>query len=212
MQRLSRALPRLTTRAPATLLLLRVAPIRLFSILPATDEKRPQAVSGLAPLGAAMNIGATPLLVASQNGHLEVVRELLARGAAVDAADNRGFTPLYIASREGHVEVVRELLARGAAADTTNSKGFTPLYTASELGHVEVVRELLAQGAAVGTATKKGWTPLLTASQEGHVEVVRELLARGAAADTKSAELAVQLAALEGHAAVVKLLRAANKK
>jgi ankyrin repeat protein len=32
-----------------------------------------------------MNDGATPLFIASQKGYLEVVRELRARGAAVDA-------------------------------------------------------------------------------------------------------------------------------
>ncbi len=42
------------------------------------------------------NDGATPLFIASEKGHLEVVRELLARGAAVDAvslmlARNMGF-------------------------------------------------------------------------------------------------------------------------
>jgi hypothetical protein len=37
------------------------------------------------------------------------VRELLARGAAVDTADNDGSTPLFIASSKGHLAVVREL-------------------------------------------------------------------------------------------------------
>ena len=34
--------------------------------------------------------GATPLYIASQNGHVEVVRALLERGAEVDKADVRG--------------------------------------------------------------------------------------------------------------------------
>ena len=46
---------------------------------------------------------------------MEVVRELLARGAAVNAATNGGATPLFLAIQKGHFEVVRELLARGAA-------------------------------------------------------------------------------------------------
>ena len=45
-----------------------------------------------------MDDGWTPLLVASWADHLEVVWELLARGAAVDAALNNGATPLFIAS------------------------------------------------------------------------------------------------------------------
>jgi len=31
--------------------------------------------------------GTTPLLIASKNGHLDVVKELLSKGAAVDKAD-----------------------------------------------------------------------------------------------------------------------------
>ncbi len=58
------------------------------------------------------NDGWTPLLIASHNNHLEVVRELLARGAVVDAAMNDGATPLFVASQNNHLEVVRELLAR----------------------------------------------------------------------------------------------------
>jgi hypothetical protein len=56
------------------------------------------------------------------------VRELLARGAAVDTADNRGATPLLIAGQIGHLTLVRELLARGAAVDTADSSGRTPLH------------------------------------------------------------------------------------
>ena len=47
-------------------------------------------------------------MVASQNGHVDVVRLLLAaEGIAVTQVDNDGFTALYIASQEGHVDVVR---------------------------------------------------------------------------------------------------------
>jgi hypothetical protein len=111
------------------------------------------------------------------------VRELLARGAAVDAALNDGRTLLLIASEAGHLEVVRELLARGAAVDAARDDGATPLLVASQKGHLEVVRELLSRGAAVNAAAYGGFTPLYVASVCGHLEVVRELLARGAAVD-----------------------------
>ena len=120
------------------------------------------------------------LHIASEKGHLEVVRELLARGAAVDTAENDGATPLFIASEKGRLKVLRELLARGAAVDTARNDGVTPLYIASRDGHVEVVRELLARGAAVNAARNDGWTSLLSACLNNHLEVVRELLAHGA--------------------------------
>jgi ankyrin repeat protein len=48
----------------------------------------------------------TPLYVASQEGRVEVVRELLNHIANVNMANKDGFTPLYVASQEGHVDVV----------------------------------------------------------------------------------------------------------
>ena len=56
--------------------------------------------------------GATPLLIASENGHVEVVRVLVEAGASVDQADKDGATPLSRASANGHDEVVRELASQ----------------------------------------------------------------------------------------------------
>ncbi|CAI8042325.1 Ankyrin repeat domain-containing protein 29, partial [Geodia barretti] len=60
---------------------------------------------------------ATPLIVASQNGHSEVVAILLRNGAGVDRARKDGVTPLFIASQNGHSEVVNILLRNGAGVD-----------------------------------------------------------------------------------------------
>jgi ankyrin repeat protein len=94
-----------------------------------------------------MDDGIRSLLIASQKGHLDVVRELLARGANIEAADNIGATSLFAASQVGYLDVVRELLARGAVVDAAFDTGATPLIQASWSGHTEVVRALLDAGA-----------------------------------------------------------------
>ena len=83
---------------------------------------------------------------------MEVVRELLARGAAVDAAENYGWTPLLIASQRGHLEVVRELLARGALPGVAAHNGATALSRATARGHAAVaalIRAALARARRV---------------------------------------------------------------
>ena len=52
--------------------------------------------------------------MASQNGHVEVVRVLIDAGALINQANTNGATPLLMASQDGHVDVVRLLIDAGA--------------------------------------------------------------------------------------------------
>ena len=63
-----------------------------------------------------MNSGATPLYIASEKGHLEVVRELLVRGALPGVAANSGATALSRATAEGHAAIAQQLRASAGAA------------------------------------------------------------------------------------------------
>ena len=84
-------------------------------VIPAnTTEARTVRLALLLGAGASVdqanNDGDTSLYIASQNGHVEVVRALVEAGASVDQANNDGRTPLFMASQNGHVEVVKALL------------------------------------------------------------------------------------------------------
>jgi ankyrin repeat protein len=59
--------------------------------------------------------GGTALMLASQNGHQEVVRALLGAQADVNAKAGNGATALMLASKNGHQEVVQLLKSAGAA-------------------------------------------------------------------------------------------------
>lgn len=53
---------------------------------------------------------ASPLILAAQNGHLYVVRELLSRGAAPGQRLKDGTNAIMDAARCGHAEVLRLLM------------------------------------------------------------------------------------------------------
>ena len=88
--------------------------------------------------------GATPLFIAAQKGHLEVVRFLVVSGANKDQGKtDKGETPLFVAAENGHLEVVRLLVMSGANKDQGRTdSGATPLFIAAENGRLEVVRFL----------------------------------------------------------------------
>ena len=63
-------------------------------------------------------LGCTPLYIASQNGHVDVVSTLTSLGANVGACAGGGWTPLHIACLNGHAEIARLLVAHGASVNT----------------------------------------------------------------------------------------------
>ncbi|XP_064783096.1 kinase D-interacting substrate of 220 kDa B-like [Oncorhynchus masou masou] len=67
--------------------------------------------------------GQTLLMMASEQGSLEMVQELLRRGANVNLDDVDCWTALISAAKEGHVEVVKELLANNASLEHRDMVG-----------------------------------------------------------------------------------------
>jgi ankyrin repeat protein len=127
----------------------------------------------------ALDDGFTPLSLAAQGGHVDVVQMLLRHGAdkQTAAADQR--TPLFIACQQGHLAVVTELLAAEVDPDWPRDDGCTPLNLAAHAGHVRITKALLEAGADKNTTTKDGITALFSAAQFGHSEIVTLLLEEG---------------------------------
>jgi ankyrin repeat protein len=70
--------------------------------------------------------GWTSLMEACQAGHLEVVRELLGRGASVNAAQiDTGMTSLMWACQKGQYDVARLLVEHKAERFLVNASGRT---------------------------------------------------------------------------------------
>ena len=80
----------------------------------------------------------TPLILASQQGKLDVVEFLLKKGARVNDVMTDGKTALLMASKNGHTEIVRILMAKGAD-QSLKSSGKSPRDVA---GNTEIVKIL----------------------------------------------------------------------
>ncbi|WP_171181338.1 ankyrin repeat domain-containing protein [Ruegeria sp. HKCCD8929] len=97
--------------------------------------------------------GVTPLFVAAKFGHVDLVKELLARGADPTIffyQENGAYTvgtALHHAAGYGHTEVVRVLIEAGA--DPANYEPYisTPLHQALRAGNLEIANMLVEAGA-----------------------------------------------------------------
>ncbi|CAE7705495.1 Pdk1 [Symbiodinium sp. CCMP2456] len=91
---------------------------------------------------AQMLDGATPLLAAALQGHVNVVQHLARVKADIHKTTKDGASALHACARSGHVAVARFLCEAGADKDRAMMEGATPLLAAALQGHTEDVKQL----------------------------------------------------------------------
>ena len=175
----------------------------------------PEASAGV-PAAPGINVnlaemaGATPLCIAAQVGHEEVVELLLdAPTTRINARNKDGATALFDAAANNFPRIVELLIRRGADVNLALKLGTTALSIAAHRGRLEVVRVLLqAPAIEVNHTTKSAITALAMACAKGHQDVVKLLLEKGADPNIahESGIAPLHLACLRGRTAIVKIL------
>ena len=192
----------------------------------------PRAISQIAntqTLAAIMNArrasdGATPLYLACDHGHVEIVRAFVCslggegvpvQTALINRGTKDGCTPLHAAAKRGNADIVAILLSSPLCdIDSGNSVGETPLFLAAVNAREHVVKLLLShEGTDVDKATHirgdSGGVNSLTAScGRGHFALVQQLLTFGANVYVRTAlgNTPIIVAAEAGFADIVQLL------
>lgn len=183
-------------------------------------------VSTLIDFGA--NIDATTndetcmnaLLYAAENGHLEVLRLLLARGATLNQVDGKGRCALVLAASKGYFEIVCHLLQcdwHDVTVGLNLAKAAQQaLIFAASNGHVEICDYLLDMAEVqINTIDNDltGHTALTAACANGRVKVCEKLLKRGASTLVLNlkGEPPLICAVSEGQWEVVELIIAHNQ-
>ncbi|XP_061782623.1 poly [ADP-ribose] polymerase tankyrase-1-like [Nerophis lumbriciformis] len=110
----------------------------------------------------------TPLHVAAERAHNDIMEVLQKHGAKVNALDTLGQTALHRAAMAGHLQTCRLLLGYGADASLVSLQGIT----AAQMGN-EAVQQILTENVPVRNSDVD--YRLLEAAKAGDLDTVKSL-------------------------------------
>jgi serine/threonine-protein phosphatase 6 regulatory ankyrin repeat subunit B len=152
----------------------------------------------------------TSLLVASQNGHTDVVAILLREGAdpniknrlfdrgsflidgRIPIYDN-GFNALYWPAIKGYENIVRILIDSGADVNMCDIEGKCALHFAVEKADPNIVRKIIKAKPSLDQQTIIGLTPLDLALKIGNKTIVNMLIKAGCKLSRNNSGIAFNL-------------------
>lgn len=155
---------------------------------------------------AAIERGATALMMAAAYNRPEVVKKLIAAGADVERShpNRNDATALMFASSAADANMVRLLLKHGAKVDTRDKKGDPAINWAVYSGRPAIVQVLLDANA--DTSLTGHGNAMQIALRRGNEGTLAVLIAKEQAPERDSGEIALEAAVLADDAVAVKAL------
>ena len=180
--------------------------------------------------------GNTPLHLAAQHGHIDVIRQLLQAGAGIEAANGNSLTPLGIATVHGRAPAMKMLIENGANVKTeicgygslicaavwhgrkdavqvlidakADPNEGQPMIQAIDRRDYGSCEVLLKAGADPNQAASNGFTPLHYAAYHGADGLMKTLIEKDAKIDAQDNDgrTPLHIAIQQGHAKQVQAL------
>lgn len=137
-------------------------------------------VKFLVQKGADVNLN-QPLQAALK--HPDILEYLIDSGATITNSWGGGSSLLHQAAEQDCAEAIHVLMKKGANIHATDGTGRTPLHAACHSGRKNVILALLERGASVNAADKQGMKPLSLLwphVQADYLHLLKEFAKRGA--------------------------------
>lgn len=153
--------------------------------------------------------GKSALMVASKQGDLSLVQQMVTAGANINELTQTGGTPLMFAVLGDHIHIAKWLHAQGANIDSQGSNGWSAATIAGAKGQSAMLRWLIEAGADINAVDVYRFTPLMRAVDNQHLQAVSTLLRLGGAKvniQDESYNTALHFAVANGHSEVIAML------
>ena len=118
----------------------------------------------------------TPLMIAANYGHLELIKILCDHGAIVNEQEDTRFSALTYAVKQDHVPIFAYLLSQGSDIRIQDANGCTLAHWAAYKNNVFMLKTLKRLGLDLNAVDSMGMTPIDRAVQSDAFQTAEYLL------------------------------------
>ena len=117
--------------------------------------------------------GHSALLIATKQGHYEIVKYLIDQGADPEIRDKFGFTPISMAIVEDKIDCLATLLGYGVLLERRDENYDTPFLSAIRCKNLEAIKMLVSAGADITVKTRDDKSIFDIADETKNEEVIK---------------------------------------